>query len=286
MKNWLYMIYIGLTGYFVSSCQQALDEVMQESFIGKAQISFTIALDDIDSRALQAGWGENEDAEDAEIGIDSENQIDLTSENGLRVLVYNTNGDYLGEVTNKEIRKVSTNIYKFNGHFVANNLSSESLACRLVVYANCEQNLNTFYQTTNFIPMWGVKETMLHLAKGELTQISEPIYLLRAMAKIEVKLDTLMAEKFDLTNVMVDKYNTMGNVKPTGDLFAAVTEGMNQSLVFNPYDESLVTTGLNFTMVEDKSYVYLPEYDNSLNPAEITVVINGKNYTIYFKNYV
>ena len=38
MKNWIYIIMIGLLGSLVSSCQQSLDEEVQESTIGKAVI--------------------------------------------------------------------------------------------------------------------------------------------------------------------------------------------------------------------------------------------------------
>ena len=273
-------------GCFVSSCQQALDEVIQESTTGKAQISFTIALDDIDSRASQALWENNDDSVDAEMGTDAENQIDLTSDNGLRVLVYNLNGDFLGEVTDKDIRKVSTNEYMFNGQLEVNNMHNEKLACRLEVYANCGNNMETFSYKTNFIPMWGIRDVELNLAKGELTTLTEPIYLLRSMAKVEVRLGTSVPVEYKLDLVKVDKYNTIGYIQPTGALEATATERMDMEMVFNPYDAT-VDTGLSFKMIEDDVFcVYIPEYDNSLVPAVITVIINGKDYTIEFKNYV
>ena len=66
MKNWIYILMIGLMGSLVSSCQQSLDDEVQLPITtGKAQITFTIALDDIDSRAT---WEENEGATDAVVG--------------------------------------------------------------------------------------------------------------------------------------------------------------------------------------------------------------------------
>ena len=53
--------------------------------------------------------------------------------------------------------------------------------------------------------MWGVKKTTLLLAKGELTELNEPVYLLRSMAKVEVKLDNQIAGDFNLTSVSIDK---------------------------------------------------------------------------------
>ena len=283
MKNWLYIIYIGLFGALVSSCQQSLDEEVQiPSASGKAQISFTIALDDIESRAT---WEENEGSTSAVVGSEQENAIDLTSEDGLKVFVYSTNGTLLGEVTNKEVRKIDTNEYKFNGQLLIENLTTSALQCRLMVYANCIESDDTFDFDAEYIPMWGVKETTLQLAKGELTQLTEPIYLLRSMAKVEVKLDESIAEDFNMTSVLVDKYNTTGYVEPSYQSLVD-TENMDLEQVFNP-NTSIATDSLPFMQVEgeDAFYVYLPEYDNA-NPATLSVVIDGKSYSIEFKNYV
>ena len=285
MKNWIYIIYIGLVGCLVSSCQQSLDEVVQESTIGKAEISFTIALDDIDSRS-RVSWEDSESELDSEIGSVNDNQIDLSSENGLQVFVYTLDGTtLLGEVTDKDIYKISTNVYKFNGKLSIQNLASETLQCRLMVFANCTNGTETFNYNVQYIPMWGVKETTLKLAKGELTDITEPIYLLRAMAKVEVKLDLSIAEDFDITSVKVNKYNVYGNVLPNGASAATSTEEMNLDAVFNPNVEDS-GTDLYFTKVtDDEFYVYLPEYDNSI-PATIKVEIDKKFYEIKFENYV
>lgn len=283
MKNWLYIIYIGLFGALVSSCQQSLDEEVQIPIVsGKAQISFTIALDDIESRAT---WDDNEGSTSAIVGTEQENAIDLTSEDGLKVFVYSTNGTLLGEVTNKEVRKIDTNEYKFNGQLVIENLTTSTLQCRLMVYANCIESDETFDFDAEYIPMWGVKETTLQLAKGELTQLTEPIYLLRSMAKVEVKLAESIAEDFNMTSVLVDKYNTTGYVLPSYQTLVD-TENMDSELVFNP-NASLAEEHLLFAKVEneDAFYVYLPEYDNA-NPATLSVVIDGKPYSIEFKNYV
>ena len=283
MKNWLYIIYIGLLGALVSSCQQSLDEEVQIPAVSdKAQISFTIALDDIESRAT---WEDNEGSTSAFVGTEQENAIDLTSEDGLKVFVYTTTGTLLGEVTNKEVRKIDTNVYKFNGQLVIENLTTSTLQCRLMVYANCIESDETFNYNAQYIPMWGVKETTLQLAKGELTQLTEPIYLLRSMAKVEVKLDESIAEDFNITSVLVHKYNTTGYVEPSYQSLVD-TENMDLEQVFNP-NTSIATDSLPFMQVEgeDAFYVYLPEYDNA-NPATLSVVIDGKSYSIEFKNYV
>lgn len=283
MKNWLYIIYIGLMGCLASSCQQSLDEEVQESTIGKAEITFTISLND-DKSSSRVLWEDNETKSESELGTIDDNHIDLTSQDGLRVFVYDLSGNLLGEVTDKDIFKVSTNIYKFNGKLTIQNLSSTTLRCRLMVYANCISGTKTFNYDARYIPMWGVKETTLNLAKGELTNVAEPINLLRSMAKVEVKLGESIAEEYDLSSVKVNKYNVIGNVLPSGAATAIATEEMNIDAVFNPND-SIPGIDLNFVRVtDDEFYVYLPDYDNT-DPAVITVLIGEKEYDIEFKNY-
>ena len=76
MKNWIYIIFIGLMGFLASSCQHSLEEDVQYSRTsGKAQLTFTIALESIDSRS-RASWNQNESDNVSEVGTVYENQID------------------------------------------------------------------------------------------------------------------------------------------------------------------------------------------------------------------
>jgi len=284
MKNWMYIIYIGLIGCLVSSCHSSEDEPKIPS--GKVQISFTIALNDINSRASRGSWEDNENVAESVVGSVYENQIDLVSANGLQVFVYDMDGTCLGEVTDKDVYKVSENTYKFNGKLEITGLTSETLACRLIVYANCISSQETFGYNVQYIPMWGVKATTLQLVKGELAELAEPIYLLRSMAKVEVKLHAGIAEEFDVTSVVVNKYNTMGNVLPAYTTLTD-TEDMDEGLVFNPN----ASPAENLAFVEgseDVFYIYLPEYQNvgeGASPASMTLMVDGKEYTLEFKDY-
>ena len=288
MKNWLYIIYIGLVGFMASSCQQSLEEEVQlPPTQSKAQISFTIALDNMDSRS-RASWSDNEATSGFVIGTVYENQINLTTEDALQVLVYDMDGMLLGEVTDKDVYKLSDHTYKFTGSLEVENLSSETLECRLMVYANSNTSAQTFAYNVDYIPMWGVKQTTLNLAKGELTHIVEPIYLLRAMAKVEVKLDASIADDFVLNSVNIDRYNAMGNVLPAYETLDD-TEDMDAQAVFNPNGLS-VGTNLELAEVANNEFcVYMPEYRNvgeEATPARISATINDKPYIIEFENYV
>ena len=283
MKNWLYIIYIGLVGFMASSCQQSLEEEVQlPPTQSKAQVSFTIALDDMDSRS-RASWNDNEATSGSVIGTVYENQINLTSEDALQVLVYDMDDKLLGEVTDKDVYKISDHTYKFTGSLEVENLSSETLECRLMVYANSNTGAKTFAYNVDYIPMWGVKQTTLNLAKGELTRIVEPIYLLRAMAKVEVKLDASIADYFVLNSVNIDRYNAMGN-ETLSD-----TEDMGSQAVFNPNGLSIGTNLELAEVAKNEFCVYMPEYRNvgeDATPARISATINEKSYIIEFENYV
>ena len=284
MKNWIYIIYIGLMGFMASSCQSSLEEEVQLP-PGKVQISFTIALNDINSCASRGSWEDNENVAESVVGSVYENQIDLASANGLQVFVYDMNGIHLGEVTDKDVYKVSENTYKFNGKLEITGLTSETLACWLMVYANCFNN-TTFAHNVQYIPMWGVKATTLQLVKGELAELAEPVYLLRSMAKVEVKLADAIAEEFDVTSVVVNKYNTTGNVLPAYTTLTD-TEDMDEELVFNP-NASLAENKAFIEGSEDAFYIYLPEYQNvgeGALPASMTLMVDGKEYTLEFKDY-
>lgn len=287
MKNCLYILYIGLMSVLIASCQQSLDEVQTLPVLSKAQITFTVALDNINTHS-RATWKENDSIAGSEVGVVKDNQIDLSSEDGMQVFLYDLNGNLLGEVTNKEIFKLSENTYKFHGEMVIENLSSETLECCLMVYANCTYAADTFQYNVQYMPMWGVRKTTLNLVKGELTNIAESICLLRSMAKVEVKLHTDIAADFELDSVIVDKYNATGNILPAyGKLDD--TESLDLEQVFNPVNASYATN-LAFNKInEDEFYVYLPEYrnvGNQASPAKISIYIGDKTYFIEFKNYV
>ena len=275
---------MGLVVSLVSSCQQSLDEEVQvPATIGKAKVSFTIALDDLPTRAV---WSENET--DGEIGSGNDNAI-----NYLQVWLHYTNSESTAasaQVAINSFYKVagSENIYKVEGALTINDLSSETLDCRLEVFANCTKGSETFTQGTS-TPIWGEKMTTLNLRKGEATELTEPIYLLRAMAKVEVMVAEGVGE---LQSVTVDKYNQTGYVLPKfPETFPEGydgTEDLDQDAVFNP-NTTTPETNLGFTPDGNGGfYVYLPEYQNvgeGASPAQMTVTIDDKTYPLEFKIY-
>lgn len=289
MKNWIYIFLIGLMGCLVSSCQQSLDEEVQlPAHIAKARITFTIALNDATSRASRAGeWIGNETDTEATAGTSDENAI-----NNIQIRAHYTNSYGLADMADVTIREFRE-MEAINQYLVEADMeaiaNTETLACRLEVFANCTPENPTFKQEVQNIPMWGVKQITLYLDKDQATELPEPIYLLRAMAKVEVLVNDGVGE---LQSVTVNKYNKNGNVLPTGAASATATEQMNQESVFNP---NATDSGENLSFTRGQNggyYVYLPEYQNVgengnklTTAAQMTVTIGGKEYPLEFKMY-
>ena len=298
MKNWIYTIMIGLMGSLISSCQQLLDDEIQvlKDSSRAANISMRLVLDE-EFSASRSTWGNNEDQSN-EWGTSFENEIDLTNPDALQVLVqvYNKENTNIAEleVMDKTIIRLDTEngrVYTLDGILDLEEVGIESgsYACKVTVYANCETDKKEFVYTADaFIPMWGVRMSTLNLAYEAENEIDD-IYLLRAMAKVEVALHEDIASLFNLNSVVVDKYNTHGNVLPTGYATAVDTRNLGQQDVFNPKN-SPSNADLSFTEVENQEvfFVYLPEYQNVDvdSPAEIHLVIDEKSYIIQFKHYI
>ena len=299
MKNWMYILYIGLLGFLTMACQSSMEEEIQLP-PSKVQISFTLALDDLDSRSRAGGdWNENETTTGV-IGDNYENQIDLR--NGLQVLVYSADGsEYLGKVTNPDVvRKVEENgrKYEFQGDLEVDvqNITNGQLICRLMVFANCSTVKNdnlaslTYAHNADYIPMWGVQTCTLTLVKGETNRVPQTIHLLRAMAKVEVRLsDAMKQANHELSDVMIDNYNKAGYVMPTGYASALVsnTESLMQQGVFNPLPD-VEEGSLNFARNNESFYIYIPEYQNvgvNASPASIILEVDNKKYNLEFKDY-
>ena len=298
MKNWIYIIMIGLMGSLVSSCQQSLDDEVQTSQDSPkaANISMRLILDK-QSFGSRGTWGKNED-ESNELGIPFENEIDLTDPNALQVTVqvYDTDNTMIEEleVIDKTVVRLDTEngrVYTLDGilDFQDTTIKNGNYSCKVIVYANCGTDKEVYtYSAGALIPMWGVRLANLNLANEAENEIDD-IYLLRAMAKVEVALHEDIVALFDLTDVVVDKYNTVGNVLPAGYATAVDTRDLGQQDVFNP-NNTPSNTDLSFTEVEGQGafYAYLPEYQNVGvdSPAEIRFLIDEKLYNIQFMHYV
>ena len=327
MKNWFLhiMLLAGLFGVLTTSCSQ--DEVLEEvveSRSEKLQVYFTLNLGEnsMNSRATWEGYDNDETNPEGEIGTDLENLVD-----DIQVLLFtNDDNTFLGEVSITAFYPTEgdSHLYKFYGELptlptgksIMN--ANKYLNCKIMVLANCSVDpsditgtttINTLLEAATFnfngnpslIPMWGVLEVtpddkVLMHENGFPNPLPD-IYLLRAMAKVEVIMkDTEHA----ITSIAVENYNTTGYCVPTGygtatdtrnlvrnDVFRA-TSNINSGASSFIANESVVTEN-------DKIYkcytIYVPEYKNMegtsavANPSRIAIQVDGKTDKTYYIYY-
>ena len=273
-----------------------------------AQVAFTLKLDKAQP-ATRTTWG---DDYPGEAGTGYENRIDQ-----LQVVLYSEdNAAYplhnLWQETSST-QEGGQDTYTFVGSIDTNDAGSPRAGTyKIMVFANCNettQNSNDIttvgtmtydytYTATNApaIPMWGVTTAELTLKPGERQTLAGGIDLLRAVAKVEVKLqDNTDTQGFSLTGVTISTANTQGYSLPAG--YAAVSntkeldrEDGNTNYTFHPYPNSATVTDLAFTGDNGTYTLYLPEYDNGTTPATLTVTVTDEDkkqetYTLEFKDY-
>ena len=305
MKKWFLHILLlaGLFGMLTTSCSQE-EGLEPQASDEKVQVVFTIALDGPSSARSRATWG---DTYDSAIGNDFDNYIDPD-----KFFVKLTLGNTTYDVKNIAYwqQNSNKNIYEFVGEVeVPISATTIYTSAKVMVYANMTPDATTGNETFNanystypgrgveYIPMWGV-QTMsnLSLTPGARNRLPD-IYLLRAMAKVEV----IMAnEDYEISNIKLNGYNNTGYCLPTGWNAATTTTttGLDLDGVFRPLSSYIgeaakscfteSTTANGYQCFE----IYVPEYRNipsdnqtTITTSTITVTVDGKDYDIKFKNY-
>ena len=263
MKKWfLNMLVVCVLGALAVSCSDEYDVLGLDS--RKAQVMFSVAMDTPSARS-RATWGEEYTPSD--LGDAYDNHIDI---NQLVVKIEASGNTY--EV--KDIVKWKdgeTNEYKFVGVVENVTTAKELKNIKIQVFANMgtDGSMTTFKQDAENIPMWGMTSmSELKLAPGTRQELL-PIYLLRAMAKIEVSLNEEMAGEYALTGVKLNKHNPMGYSLPTIPSDAAHTTDLDQEDVIN-VNPSQTQTELAFAAAEEgkKYIVYLPEVKNGTSETD------------------
>lgn len=276
-------------------------------------------------------WTQYSPAED---GVGVENNIDVTK---LHVILYNTNSD--GQITQlagvvQDLRITSSTdnnsgyLYNVYGSMTIPTdrlINDETFQGRVVIFANTDaptggwssistvdlSSISYTYEKDNshgdpatlplqYIPMWGISPTQSITLQGGSYNNLGTIDLLRAMAKVKVTLRNDMIEKgYSFTNITLNRYNTSGNVMPSGVAQLASAEGTRNLT----YQESFslptgVTQEQNLSFLAntgdtESQTLYIPEYDNlsdGVTPATIAVTMQNSNGatisgTLEFKDY-
>ena len=321
MKNWFLHILLlaGLFGMLTTSCSQdeALEEVV-ETRNEKLQVSFTLNLGEggMESRTTWEGYDKNDANAEGETGNNIENKVE-----DIQVLLFsNDDNTFLGEVSISAFYPTEgdSHLYKFYGELPTLPTdksimdTNKYLNCKIMVLANCSVDpsqisgtttINTLLEAATFnfngnpslIPMWGVLKVIptdqILMKENGFPNPLPDIYLLRAMAKVEV---IMKAEDHEISSIAINRYNNTGYCVPTGYGTTTDTKALVRNSAFrstNRVNSGQQSFFNNVSTVTEngntyKCYtIYVPEYDNLSNgvtPSTITVQLDGKSksYTI------
>ena len=234
----------------------------------------------------------------------------------IRVVVYAYDETPLGEIQNLYYWPIneSHTAFQFMGQmpeaFAEHFDPNTEPRYRFMVLANCADNLSgpqyITYSHTQLIepskddkaapsvgyaiPMWGVKVVNMKSLFTEGTKDIGEIWLLRAAAKVEVKLSKNVKSKgTTIKSATLKYYNQTGYVLPSGAFQIDRTEGLDQENCIKVYRRAAV----NLPFVKDELtgnyYVYVTEYDNENYPGErnkISLEFNIKDEVKSFEDAI
>ena len=272
-----------------------------------AQVAFTLKLDKAQP-ATRATWGDNYLGQ---AGTGYENRIDQ-----LQVVLYSTDDNNTAYPLHNLWQETSStqeggqDTYTFVGSINTNDDSSPRPGkYKIMVFANCgemsdyafdgidELPFNYRYDDathtpTTAIPMWGVTTAKLTLKPGERQTLAGGIDLLRAVAKIEVTLSDALTGEYTLSRVSLNRYNQTGYCLPAGYNAVRETKELDREdgtapISFNPKASVPSSPSpIGFQIENGRAVCYLPEYKaEDANPAQLTITLNDKAYTLDLKDY-
>ena len=264
-----------LAGILAASCIFDADQCVM-SVDEPRSIMFTVSLDNPRTKASQ--WGEGYDP--SEVGVPFDSRI-ITED--LRMVILDNGGNRVGVIqdldywplneTHTEFQYKGNLPAEFVRHYNANG--SQQPMYRFMVLANCGDNMSgeeyiTYSQAQldplakdASIPMWGVMQVdVTPLLNSTYMDIGE-VSLLRAAAKIEVKLsDPLKKKGTTINSATLKYYNQTGYCLPSGWSQVSDTKILGQESCLRVYRHAAV----NLPFVKDENtgdyYVYVTEYDN------------------------
>jgi hypothetical protein len=264
------------------------------------EVMFTVSLSGQHTRAT---WGDEYPSEE---GVPFDFRI--MPEN-LRMVVFTHEGERLGVINDLDywpINEAHTE-FQFMGKMPREileyiNANDQTQDYRFMVLANCADNSSgEEYITYNYtqldptaqqsaIPMWGVKEvTVAPLFRQGRLDIGD-VSLLRAAAKVEVKLcEELKSKGTTIKSASLKYYNQTGYVLPSGWSQASNTMNLDQEKCFRIYRHA----ALNMPFIKDEQtgdyYIYITEYDNINYSGErnkISIEFNVGGEVKYFEDAI
>lgn len=263
-------------------------------------IMFTVSVEGRHTRAI---W---EEEYPSEAGVPFDYRI---LPDRLRMVILTTGGTRIGEIRDLDYWPINEahTAFQFIGQLPAEAIDSinahpEQTNYKFMVLANCGDNLSgegyiTYSHTqlnpsneASAIPMWGVKEADVSpLYEQDNLDLGE-IWLLRAAAKVEVKLsDAIKAKDTEITAATLKYYNQTGYALPSGWEQASNTLVLDQENCHRVYRHAAVSLPFIKDELTGNYYVYVTEYDNinysgERNKISLEFKIGGE--TKYFEDAI
>lgn len=297
------------------SCTADDETVSSES--DAVVVTFTIAMDK--SLATRTYWGED-------VERDVEHEWENTIEYGkLQVLFYDDNNQFIGQlsdITYLSLDATATEEYSVVGKLKLDNVVDGSkLSGKVVLLANYDEAVanptkgeamslisdNAFSydptaikNRTKYIPMWGIQTYSFTIQKGMASEIADPIDMLRAMAKVRLKLNNekyidedIVDQTYTLSNVRLDHYCTNGYTVPEG---FADASSYNDNVFATKNLKTIESFRGGQTKVDQlyfeeetggKSFiVYIPEYPTGGNVPQIQFTLTKKDKPSETKDFI
>ena len=268
-------------------------------------VMFTVS---VEGRHTRAAWSEEYPSE---TGVPFDFRI-LPDQ--MRLVILTEDGTRVGEIRDLDYWPINDahTEFQFVGQLPAEAIDSinahpKQTNYKFMVLANCGDNLSgegyiTYSHTqlnpsneASAIPMWGVTTADVSALYTQDNLDLGEIWLLRAAAKVEVKLkQELKKAGTTITAATLKYYNQTGYALPSGWEQASNTRVLDQENCHKVYRHAAV----NLPLIKDEEtgnyYVYVTEYDNinysgERNKISLTFNIGGVEKTfedaISFCNY-
>lgn len=237
------------------------------------EIMFTVS---VEGQRTRASWEEDYPSE---VGVPFDYRI---NPDDLRMVVFTSDGTRLGQVSDIYYWPINEDHteFQFMGKLPAEfvnhvNTSGAANPYRFMVLANCGSSLSGEEYTTysqsqldpsnesSAIPMWGVKAADVSpLINGRNLDL-ETISLLRAAAKVEVKLtDALKQKGTKINSATLKYYNQTGYVLPSGWSGVSETDKLDQENCIRVYRHAAINMPFVVDEEGDYCHIYVTEYDN------------------------
>lgn len=284
MKRWFLYIGACLLAFVCFACTDEMeaDGNSKERSV-KLQLQLSLPMDaSARTTRMKSGF---------EAGSKYENYINFNDENSYRIYFFSTDDNYIARfIPSKTVMAEATEytLYSVEGEVpedVLRRASNNTMDFKIVVLANWEKykepKAGSILETIcnadwaqfkilkpfelgkeDLIPFYGVNEYEdVPVQYGGTITLEESIPLLRAMAKVEVVLNT---EEMSFSDVTLHGYNSKGYCAPRNGAYPP-NGHIGLHLIGGQNDEGSINKTIPFLQTQSNNtwIAYVPEYDNS-----------------------